>query len=250
MDDRLTDSQKTASLPLADEDVGQRFLLLTREISGTLKQLKSDGVEGFDCRSETLALLNGWDRLSASADETLEEIRADLGDCTRCRLSAGRTRIVFGDGNPAADLAFVGEGPGFDEDRSGLAFVGAAGRLLTRIIEAMGLKRDQVYICNVIKCRPPRNRNPRPDEVETCLPFLKRQLAALQPRFVCALGKFAAQTLLETDTPISKLRGRLHQRAEMKILPTFHPAYLLRNPEKKRQVWQDMQLLMREMKHG
>lgn len=247
MGDPLTDSQKKTPFPLVDEDVRQRFLSLTREISGTLKQLQSDGVEGFDCRPETLALLDGWDRLSGSADETLEEIRADLGDCTRCRLSASRTRIVFGDGNPEADLVFVGEGPGFDEDRSGLAFVGAAGQLLTRIIEAMGLKRDQVYICNVIKCRPPRNRNPRPDEVETCLPFLKRQLAALEPRFVCALGKFAAQTLLETDTPISKLRGRLHQRAKMKILPTFHPAYLLRNPEKKRHVWQDMQLLMREM---
>jgi len=243
----LADSLKTITSPMANDRAEQLFGALLQEISNALKQLKSDGVEGFDCRPETMALFSGWDNLSACVDETLEDIRADLGECTRCRLSASRTRIVFGQGNPKADLVFIGEGPGFDEDKSGLAFVGAAGQLLTRIIEAIGLKREQVYIGNVIKCRPPSNRNPRPDEIKTCLPFLKRQLAAIEPRYVCALGKFAAQTLLETDTPISRLRGRLHRCGKMKVLPTFHPAYLLRNPEKKRQVWQDMQLLMREM---
>lgn len=247
MGDNLADSQKTALPSVADGGIGQRFASLVGEISSALKQMKSDGVDGFNCRTEMVALLDGWDKLSVSIDETLEDIRVDLGECTRCRLSTSRTHIVFGDGNPKADLVFVGEGPGFEEDRSGLPFVGVAGQLLTRIIAAIGMKRDQVYICNILKCRPPRNRNPRPDEIETCLPFLQRQLAALEPRFVCALGKFAAQTLLEVDTPISMLRGHLHQIGKMKVLPTFHPAYLLRNPEKKRQVWQDMQLLMREM---
>jgi DNA polymerase len=141
---------------------------------------------------------------------------------------------------------FVGEGPGVEEDRTGQPFVGAAGQLLTRIIEAIKLTRKQVYICNIIKCRPPGNRNPQPDEIETCFPFLERQIAAIQPDFIIALGTFAAQTLLETTTPISRLRGRFHEYKRTKVLPTYHPAYLLRNSDKKREVWEDMKMLMRE----
>ena len=172
-----------------------------------------------------------------------------MGDCQRCRLSEKRRNIVFGDGAPGAKLVFVGEGPGFEEDQQGLPFVGPAGQLLTRIINAINLERDQVYICNVIKCRPPGNRNPDSDEISTCFPFLKRQLTAIQPKFIVALGTFAAQTLLETRTPISRLRGRFHEYNGIKVLPTYHPAYLLRNPDKKREVWEDMKMLMREYRY-
>lgn len=241
----------------ADRSVsgGGRFLgrsddpqALIAQVRETMRELRAQGVTGFACRPESLSRLAAWGRAPVPRRESLDDIRADLGECTRCRLSAGRRHIVFGEGDPDADLVFVGEGPGLEEDRSGRPFVGPAGQLLTRIIEAMGLKRGGVYICNIIKCRPPGNRNPQSDEIRSCLPYLRRQLRAIGPRFVCALGKFAAQTLLETETPISRLRGRLHPMGEMKVLPTFHPAYLLRNPEKKRQVWHDVQLLMREMK--
>ncbi|GBC60160.1 hypothetical protein DENIS_1105 [Desulfonema ishimotonii] len=181
--------------------------------------------------------------------ETLEQIRADLGDCRRCRLCERRTHIVFGAGNPGARLVFVGEGPGYEEDRSGQPFVGQAGQLLTKIIAAIRMTRESVYICNVIKCRPPGNRNPNPYEVGACFPFLARQLAAIRPAFICALGKFAAQTLLGTDLPISRLRGRFHTYRGIPVMPTFHPAYLLRNPERKREVWEDMKQLMRAMGH-
>jgi DNA polymerase len=143
----------------------------------------------------------------------------------------------------------VGEGPGFEEDRQGKPFVGAAGQLLTRIIEAIKLSRSQVYSCNIIKCRPPENRNPKPDEIKRCSPFLERQIAAIQPDFICALGTFAAQRLLQTTTPISRLRGRFHQYRGIKVLPTYHPAYLLRNPDKKRDVWEDMKMLMKEYRY-
>jgi DNA polymerase len=177
------------------------------------------------------------------------DIRSDLGDCQRCKLASGRTHIVFGDGHPSARLVFVGEGPGYEEDRKGDPFVGAAGQLLTRIIAAIKLSREQVYICNIIKCRPPGNRNPEPDEIESCLPFLERQIAAIQPDFICALGKVAAQTLLNSSVPISKLRGRFYDYHGIKILPTYHPAYLLRNPDKKREVWEDMKMLMKEYRY-
>jgi DNA polymerase len=176
--------------------------------------------------------------------ETLESIRADLGDCTRCRLSETRRHIVFGEGSPRARLLFVGEGPGGDEDAQGRPFVGAAGQLLTKIIGAMGLTREEVYIANIIKCRPPNNRNPQPDEIETCFPFLRRQIDAIRPEVICALGKFAAQTLLKTDAPISRLRGRFHDYRGIAVMPTFHPAYLLRNEASKRDTWQDIQKIM------
>jgi DNA polymerase len=168
-------------------------------------------------------------------------VRLDLGDCTRCKLhTLGRQQIVFGVGNPSADLMFVGEAPGGDEDIQGIPFVGRAGQLLTKIIEAIGLKRDDVYIANVIKCRPPGNRNPEPDEVETCEPFLFRQIDIIGPRVIVALGTFAAKTLLKTQDPISRLRGRVYEYRGAKLVPTFHPAFLLRSPERKRDVWEDM----------
>ena len=176
---------------------------------------------------------------------TLEEVREVLGDCRRCRLHQGRSRIVFGQGDPQARLVLVGEGPGEEEDRQGLAFVGPAGQLLTRILTAIGLRRGQVYITNIVKCRPPGNRDPQEDEVAACLPFLRRQLAIIRPDLICTLGAPASRTLLETRAPISRLRGRFHRMGEMRVLPTYHPAYLLRNPSEKRAVWEDMQLLQR-----
>jgi DNA polymerase len=186
----------------------------------------------------------------------LAALRTDIGDCTRCKLHTGRSHLVFGTGNPQAELMFVGEAPGEDEDRRGQPFVGKAGQLLTRIIRAMGLPREEVYIANIIKCRPPRNRNPEPDEIETCSPFLRRQIEIIRPKVICALGNFAAQTLLATGQKISQLRGRFHalppsfsdgEAAGIKVMPTFHPAYLLRNPEDKKRVWEDMQMIMREL---
>ncbi len=174
----------------------------------------------------------------------LVAIRADIGDCTRCKLhTLGRKQIVFGVGNTEADLLFVGEAPGADEDEQGIPFIGRAGQLLTKIIEAIGLTRDDVYIANVIKCRPPQNRNPEPDEVATCEPFLFQQIDAIKPKVIVALGKFAAQTLLRAETPISRLRGQVFDYRGTKLIPTFHPAYLLRNPSSKREVWEDMKLV-------
>lgn len=173
--------------------------------------------------------------------ETLPIIRTDLGDCTRCKLhTLGRRQIVFGVGNPNADLMFVGEAPGADEDIQGEPFVGRAGQLLTKIIEAIGLRREDVYIANVIKCRPPGNRNPEPDEVEQCEPFLFRQIDTIHPKVVVALGKFAAQSLLRTTDPITRIRGREYKYRDAILMPTYHPAYLLRTPSAKREVWEDM----------
>jgi uracil-DNA glycosylase family 4 len=179
--------------------------------------------------------------LARSSIEALQAIRDDIGDCTRCKLhTQGRKQIVFGVGNPDADLMFVGEAPGADEDVQGIPFVGRAGQLLTKIIEAIGLQRDDVYIANVIKCRPPGNRNPDPDEVDTCEPFLFRQIDSIKPKVIVALGTFAAKALLKTQEPISRLRGRLYDYRGAKLIPTFHPAFLLRSPDRKRDVWDDM----------
>jgi DNA polymerase len=171
----------------------------------------------------------------------LAAIREDIGDCTRCKLcNLGRRQIVFGVGNPNADLMFVGEAPGRDEDIQGIPFVGRAGQKLTQIIEAIGLTREDVYIANVIKCRPPDNRNPEPDEVESCEPFLFRQVDTIKPKVIVALGTFAAKSLLKTNDPISRLRGRVYDYRGAKLVPTFHPAFLLRNPSCRREVWEDM----------
>ena len=178
----------------------------------------------------------------------LEELRAEIGDCRRCKLCQGRTQIVFGTGNPRAELVFVGEAPGRDEDLKGEPFVGRAGQLLTEIItKGMKLRREDVYIANVVKCRPPENRNPEPDEIAACEPFLVKQLELIKPRIIVALGTFAAQTLLKIKTPISRLRGVWHTYHGIKVMPTLHPAYLLRNPNDKRLVWQDIQAVLREL---
>jgi DNA polymerase len=175
----------------------------------------------------------------------LAALQAAIGDCQRCRLAKGRTNVVFGVGNPRARLMFVGEGPGRDEDLKAEPFVGRAGMLLTDIIEkGMRLARADVYICNVVKCRPPENRNPEPDEVETCSPFLLRQIALVRPEVIVALGKFAAQTLLQTKTPITRLRGQWFEYQGVPLMPTLHPAYLLRNPGDKKLVWQDIKNVM------
>lgn len=178
---------------------------------------------------------------------SLEDVRTELGDCQRCALARGRTHIVFGAGNPHASLVFVGEAPGAEEDRQGLPFVGRAGQLLTKIIESIGIEREDVYICNVLKCRPPGNRNPEPEEVESCSPFLRRQIETIQPKIVCCMGTFAAQTVLGMKTPISRLRGKFHKIDGIQYIATFHPAYLLRNPEKKREVWDDMKKIRAEL---
>jgi uracil-DNA glycosylase len=184
--------------------------------------------------------------LEKTAD--LDQLRAFIGECTRCKLAPTRTNLVFGVGNPNADLMFVGEGPGADEDARGEPFVGRAGQLLTDIIErGMGLTRADVYICNVIKCRPPGNRNPENDEVGSCEPFLFRQIELVKPRAIVGLGTFAVQALLKIKTPISKLRGNWHEVHGIKLMPTFHPAYLLRNPGDKRLVWADIQMVMKEL---
>jgi uracil-DNA glycosylase len=177
-----------------------------------------------------------------SGPETLSAIQVDLGpDCPRCKLATlGRQQVVFGVGNPDADLMFVGEAPGADEDAQGIPFVGRAGQLLTKMILAINFERDQVYIANVIKCRPPGNRNPEPDEIATCEPFLFRQIDAVRPRVIVALGAFAAKTLLRTEEPISRLRGRIYDFRGAKLIPTFHPSFLLRSPDRKRDAWEDL----------
>ncbi len=204
-----------------------------------LRYLGAMGCTGFALSRKTRDVLAGWGNDGAKA-ETLDEIQKDLGDCKRCKLQKGRKNIVFGKGNPRARLVFVGEGPGHEEDLQGEPFVGAAGQLLTRIIQAIDLTREDVYICNVVKCRPPQNRNPEQDEVSACIPFLTRQLRAIRPRVICSLGAVAAQTLLNTNEPITKLRGRLHYYEGIPLVATYHPAYLLRNPARKRDTWEDM----------
>ncbi len=191
--------------------------------------------------------------------QSLEQIRDDIGDCRRCRLCEERSNIVFGVGDPNARLMFVGEAPGRDEDKQGEPFVGRAGKLLNKIIEAMGLGREQIYIANVVKCRPPENRNPAPDEIETCEPFLLRQIETIRPEVIVCLGTFAAQTLLQTETRIGALRSNFHpwpsavvkakfetplREGSIQVMPTYHPAFLLRNPNMKRPVWEDMQQVM------
>ena len=179
------------------------------------------------------------------AAPSLAGVREDLGECTRCPLHRTRKTIVFGEGSAKARLVFVGEAPGEEEDNQGRPFVGRAGQLLTKIIGAMGLNREDVYICNILKCRPPGNRNPKDDEIAACEPFLVKQLEALNPEVICALGTFAARTLLRTDVPISAMRGRFHDYHGRRLMPTYHPAYLLRNPDAKKLVWEDVQKIMK-----
>ncbi len=223
------------------EDTGQgkdpleERLKLLRDIRNYLCYLREMGVEGVPAPQGGL---------------TLEDIRREIGDCRRCRLHKERRNIVFGSGNPHAVLVFVGEGPGREEDIQGLPFVGAAGEMLTRIIErVLGLRREDVYIANVVKCRPPKNRTPYPDEIATCLPFLEKQLEVIRPKIIVALGSVAAQSLIGTKEGITSLRGRFHYyRGDTVIMPTYHPAYLLRNPGKKKETYQDMLMVKEKLK--
>lgn len=178
----------------------------------------------------------------------LKTLREEIGDCQRCKLSKGRTNIVFGEGNVGAEVMFIGEGPGMEEDRQGRPFVGDAGQLLTKLIEKMGFKREDVYIGNIVKCRPPLNRDPEDDEINTCFPFIKRQIEIISPRVIVALGRISSQTLIGLKVPISKLRGRFYQYGNVPLMPTFHPAYLLRNPKDKWRVWEDAQKVLEKLK--
>jgi uracil-DNA glycosylase len=210
------------------------------DLKSYLEYLKGMGVEALPVSRIKAAVPHSSPSPLPHTTLTLEEIRRELGDCRRCKLHRTRRTLVFGEGNEEAKLMFVGEGPGYDEDVQGRPFVGRAGQLLTKIIQSIRLQREEVYITNIIKCRPPQNRNPEPDEIECCHPFLLKQIRTIQPQIICALGTFAAQTLLKTDAKISALRGSFYDLAGMKVLPTYHPAYLLRNPERKREVWEDM----------
>lgn len=218
-----------------------------RDIVSHLRRLMKEdmemGLEPPNLSSSTLRYLDG----GVSGFESLENLRQFIGDCRRCRLCQGRTKLVFGGGSPEAELVFVGEGPGRDEDLAGLPFVGEAGKLLTRIIAAMGLTREEVYICNVVKCRPPKNRDPEEDEVEACLPFLREQLKLIRPQVVCTLGRVAGQTLLGKEFKITRERGSWYTYMGTLLMPTFHPAYLLRNPSAKREVWEDIQKVMKRL---
>ena len=226
----------------------------SNEIAAQLEFFRDIGVDTLEAspsgrgRREAQARQGEASREAAAGEGlSLDSIRAEIGDCQRCKLAPTRTNIVFGSGNPHAELVFVGEAPGYDEDQQGLPFVGRAGQLLTKIIESINFRREDVYICNVLKCRPPENRNPEPDEVASCNPFLRKQLAAIRPKIVCCLGTFAAQTVLQTAAPISRLRGKFFDMDGMRVIATFHPAYLLRSPEKKREVWEDMKQIRAEL---
>jgi uracil-DNA glycosylase family 4 len=212
-----------------------------RQIADHLRFFADLGVEGVG-RQPVPQPHTSTVRIARNAAEALAAIKADIGpDCSRCKLHAlGRKQVVFGVGNPDADLMFVGEAPGGDEDIQGIPFVGRAGQLLTKMIAAIQLERDQVYIANVIKCRPPGNRNPEPDEITTCEPFLFQQIDAVRPKVIVALGAFAAKTLLGTEDSISRLRGRVYDFRGAKLIPTFHPSFLLRSPDRKRDAWQDL----------
>jgi uracil-DNA glycosylase family 4 len=220
------------------EDTRRALDLIVAQVKGHLEYHKELGIH---------TLLSQGTRRERL---TLDSIRQELGACTRCRLHEGRNHVVFGEGDPHAALVFVGEGPGREEDLQGKPFVGRAGELLTRIIDAIELTREEVYIANIVKCRPPNNRDPKPDEIQTCLPFLIRQLEVIKPRIICALGTFAAQTLLGTEERISALRGRFHAYQGAKLMPTYHPAFLLRNPQFKRDVWEDMKMIREEYQRG
>lgn len=193
----------------------------------------AENIPGKAVRSETL---------------TLTDVKKELENCTRCKLHRSRKTIVFGEGNAEATLMFIGEGPGYDEDVQGRPFVGKAGQLLTKIIESIHLSREEVYIANIVKCRPPQNRNPEPDEIGSCNSFLMKQIRSIRPKIICALGTFSAQTLLNTATKITALRGRVFELEGIKVIPTYHPAYLLRNPERKKEVWEDMKKIAEFLK--
>ncbi|RMF92311.1 MAG: uracil-DNA glycosylase [Candidatus Schekmanbacteria bacterium] len=206
---------------------------------------KSLGVKNFIITPSTKG--QSVESASKSKKEMLDELRSTIGECIECRLHKERTNLVFGDGNPEAKIMFVGEAPGRDEDIQGKPFVGRAGKLLTDMIKAMGFKREEVYIANIIKCRPPQNRNPIKDEIEMCEPYLRKQIEIIKPKIIIALGTFAAQTLLKSEEKISQLRGKFAYYEDIKLLPTYHPAFLLRNPQKKKESWSDLKMVLTEL---
>jgi uracil-DNA glycosylase len=219
---------------------GAKVEEIISDLRSYLEYLKGIGIEALPVSENKSVEAYPDSSPGPATATTLEEVRKELGDCRRCKLHRTRRTLVFGEGNERAKLMLIGEGPGYDEDIQGRPFVGKAGQLLTKIIQAIHLRREEVYITNIIKCRPPQNRNPEPDEIQSCHPFLLKQIEAIQPKIICALGAFAAQTLLKTDAKITTLRGRLYDLEGIKVIPTYHPAYLLRNPDRKREVWEDM----------
>lgn len=232
----------------ASDQIRKEMLSLVKSLKGQVLNAENFYVE-VDFRKPKV---NRKNHQAAAGNPALQldALAREAYSCERCSLSGKRKNVVFGDGNPSARIVFVGEAPGADEDEQGLPFVGRAGQLLTNIIKAMGLERKDVYICNILKCRPPGNRNPLPEEIRLCEPFLRQQLRLIAPQVICALGSFAAKTLLQTETPITALRGRFHMYEGIKLMPTYHPAYLLRNPPAKKQVWEDVQMIMKEIDPG
>ncbi|MDR2862186.1 MAG: uracil-DNA glycosylase [Syntrophobacterales bacterium] len=230
----------------SDPDIAKELLTVIDSLAVTIAQDKEAkrSLSYLTASEPGVKRKNAVKPKDASPALSLEDIRRDMENCQRCPLHEGRKNVVFGSGNPQASLVFIGEAPGADEDQQGLPFVGRAGQLLTKIIEAMGFKREDVYIANILKCRPPNNRNPRPAEIQVCEPFLVQQLKAISPKIICALGTFAAQTLLKREVPITVLRGKFYDYHDIALMPTYHPAYLLRNPSAKRQVWEDVQQIM------
>ena len=238
-----------------DEHAGAELLEVIELAKQFLDQEKERGLEQIRMRPETLEALRPPAKSNRAAPEksdsidsetALKELSAVVEGCTKCALASTRTNVVFGQGNPHAKLMFIGEAPGADEDAQGLAFVGRAGQLLTKIIEAINLTRDDVFICNILKCRPPGNRTPTSIEIECCIPYLMKQLEIIRPSIICALGNSSAQTLLQTKSPMNRMRGRFHDYNGILFMPTYHPAALLRNPEYKRPVWEDVQLIQKE----
>jgi uracil-DNA glycosylase family 4 len=230
--------------------VSQKVEEVIADLKSYLRYLRDMGIKALpSCEGQSDMTFHRSSPLQSTAS-TLDEIRKELGDCMRCKLHRTRRTLVFGEGNGKAKLMLIGEGPGFDEDLQGRPFVGKAGQLLTKILQSIHLQREEVYITNIIKCRPPQNRNPEPDEINSCNPFLMKQIHAIQPKIICALGTFSAQTLLKTDVKITALRGKSHDMAGIKVFPTYHPAYLLRNPERKREVWEDMKQISKWMKEN
>jgi uracil-DNA glycosylase family 4 len=215
-------------------ELGEREIILERQrASQLLERLYGAGAAGL-ARPATAAAANAF-----------EALRAEVLGCSRCRLAEGRTTVVFGEGDAEADLLVVGEAPGYEEDRSGRPFVGPAGQLLDKMLAAIGFRRDEVFICNVLKCRPPRNRDPVADEVASCRPYLRRQVELIQPKVICAFGRFAAQTLLDTELSLNRLRGVTHEFMGVPVVVSYHPAALLRNASWKRPAWEDLQALRR-----
>ena len=231
---------------MPDDDRNHELEELARDIKNYLDYMAALGIEDLPRIEAAAAAMP-----EAPPAETLEEIRADLGECTRCPLAAGRTNLVFGEGSPRAGVMFIGEGPGHDEDMQGRPFVGRSGQLLTDIIiKGMKMRREDCYIANVVKCRPPDNRNPAPVEAMACLPFLRRQIAAIRPKVICTLGRVAAQYLLETEESLGRLRHHFHDLSGVPVMPTYHPSAILRDPKYKRPTWEDIKLVMDFLKKG